>query len=87
MKSCLYKYIFGLLLTGEYLLKFKMIRKLPKCCMCNKGVLTTRHIFLECEEFVDAHMYLQDDIKDIGSDEILDNIIYGYGDKTKKMIL
>ena len=47
-------------------MKFKIIRKLPQCCMCNNGVFTIHHIFQEYEEFVDTRDYLQDDIKDLG---------------------
>ena len=71
MKSVLFRYIFSALPTREYLMKFKIIKKLPDCCMYNQGTFTMKHIFQECDDFVDARVYLQQDIQDSGSNQIL----------------
>ena len=59
-------YIFNVLPTGEYLMKFKVIDKIPKCLQCGKGAFTVQHIFYECEDFHDAREYLQQNIKELG---------------------
>ena len=82
MKSVLYKYILGVLPTGEYLLKFKIVNKMPNCCMCNNGTFTIKHIFQECNDFVDAIVYLQQDIQDSGSNQILNETMYKFGNQT-----
>ena len=82
MKSVLYKYILGVLPTGEYLLKFKIVKKVPYCCMCNDGTFTIKHIFQECNDFVDARVYLQQDIQDSGSNQILNETMYKFGNQT-----
>ena len=84
MKSVLYIYIFGVLPTGEYLLKFKIVKKVPNCCMCNDGPFMIKHIFQECNDFVDARVYLQQDIQDSGSNQILNETMYKFGNQTNR---
>ena len=82
MKSVLYKYILNVLSTRECFLKFKIVKKLPDCCMCNNGTFTIKHIFQGCNDFVDARVYLQQDIRESGSNQILNETMYKFGNQT-----
>ena len=54
--------------------------------MCNKGSFTIKHIkniiFQECYDFTDARVYLQQDIKDLGSNQILNETMYNFCNQT-----
>ena len=81
MQSCLYRYIFNVLPTGEYLMKFKVVDKIPKRLQCGKGTFTVEYIFHECEDFHDAREYLQQDIKELDSQVLVDNTLLKFGNK------
>ena len=58
--------------TGDKLFKYHVIDVLPTCKLCKKNELEFKHLFHECDGFIDTREYLKDDISDIDADAGLD---------------
>ena len=50
-KTFLFKYIHGILPTGDMLLKYHIINEIPLCYLCKKGRFTFQHLFYKCTYF------------------------------------
>ena len=76
--STLYKYIFGVLPTGEYLVKFKILKKIP-ICVCENGFYTANHIVKKCDEFGNTRAFLEQDIQAINPHININETLYMFG--------
>ena len=51
-------------MTGEYLVKFKILKDIP-ICVCQNGFYTIKHIVQKCEEFENTRAFLEQDTHEI----------------------
>ena len=79
IRTTLYKYVYGILPTGEALLRYHIVRILSKCIMYNKGNFTTKHIFMLCDNFGLTREYLCTDLQEIEDNIVIDETLIRYG--------
>ena len=70
--AMVFRYLYRVLPIGDTLIKYHVIDVLPTCKLCKKGKFEFRHLFHECNEFVDTREYLKEAISDIDADARLD---------------
>ena len=80
-KVIIHKYLHKILPTGEYLVKYNVFPKIPKCTNCGSAVFTIEHLI----EFCDKYMYKQErldlikNISNINKQIKINTILYQFG--------
>ena len=83
IRIILYKHIYGILPTGEALLRYNIIKTMPKCILCHKGNFTVKHIFMLCDNFDGTREYLHNDLKEIDENIVINETLIRYGHNKK----
>ena len=78
-RNILYRYINGIIPTGQYLVKFQIVNDVPKCTTCNNGLYTKQHIFILCSAFLQDRLELKRKIKKIDSSYNFNKTFYMCG--------
>ena len=78
-KTIIYKYLYGILPTGDMLKKYHIFRDIPKCNVCKKGYFTLDHVFISCEGFKRNRDKLLQDLKVFNPNVTLSEILIRYG--------
>ena len=71
-KILIYKFINNILPTRDYLHKYKILDKIPKCSLCKISV-TKEHIFQNCQDFESDRQQLKEKIEKINMNIRLDS--------------
>ena len=82
-RNTIYKYIFGVLPTGEYLYKHKILNYIPKCKICKTGDFTQIHIFGNCSKFKNKRVDLIREIKNLKKDIKITYRLIRFGNNQK----
>ena len=64
-KTIIFRYIYGIIPMGKYLMKYKIVNQLPDCTMCTHGKYTKEHIFIKCLAFAQERKEMQDKIRSL----------------------
>ena len=64
-KTIIFRYIYGIIPMGKYLMKYKIVNQLPDCTMCTHGKYTKEHIFSKCLAFAQERKEMQDKIRSL----------------------
>ena len=83
IRIILYKHIYGILPTGEALLRYNIIKTMPKCILCHKGNFMVKHIFMLCDNFDGTREYLSNDLQEIDEDIVINETLIRYGHNKK----
>ena len=78
-KTIVYKYIYGILPTGDMLKKYHIVRDVPKCVLCKTGYFTLNHIFINCECLKRNGEQLLQDLKVLNPNVVLSEFLKRYG--------
>ena len=78
-KTIIYKYLYGILPTGDMLKRYHIFRVIPKCNVCKKGLFTLDHVFINCEGFKRNRDKLLQDLKVFSPNVTLSKILIRYG--------
>ena len=71
-KILIYKFINNILPTPDYLHKYKILDKIPKCSLCKISV-TKEHIFQNCQYFESDRQHLKEKIAKINMNIKIDS--------------
>ena len=75
-KTIIFRYIYGIIPMGKYLMKYKIVNQLPDCTMCTHGKYTKEHIFIKCPACVQERKEMQDKIRSSFPRYIFNNLAF-----------
>ena len=75
-KAIIFRYIYGIISMGKYLMKYKIVNQLPDCTMCTHGTYTKGHIFIKCPAFVQERKEMQDESRSLFPRYAFNNIAF-----------